>query len=390
MVAQPISRILFVGLALLAGAATANAQGTVVVVDLTRGDGARRAATWKAIAATAGLEAGGDAALIEALAGKLEPESAGRGAQAAASAAELAAKKQCSDAGAAARAAIIELAAAQALGADVLDAVKRARTAQLICALAAGDEAEAFIRARDLHRLGQVDAPPGVSDADWARFPELDAEANVGLAEVVIESKLPGAEVWVDFVKVGPARATVYLDRRSHVIAASVGGAVAAKTIQVSGWSQIELLAPSPSSRWTAVNDLVDQIRAGKRVADARTLAELMAAAGAGYAVVLIEGGVSEAWIADQSGARMLGRRRSDAQAVDLVAQVARPGRAPDPDRELLRETEAERAARRGRKDGKTEWWVYAAVIGAAAVGASIIVLSDVGTDRQRFEIVLP
>ena len=88
----------------------------------------------------------------------------------------------------------------------------------------------------------------------------------------------------------------------------------------------------------------------------------------------------------------MLGRRRVDTQAVGLIAKAARPARAPDPDRQLLRETELERRAREAERADrtKTKWWVYAAVIGAAVVGAGIIIVGDAGDDKQRFEITLP
>ena len=245
MVAQPVVRVaVAIGLALGLAGSDAAAQGTGVVVDLTRGaDADRRTKAWKAIAEAPALETAGDDALADALAGALKPPAAKRGAEAARSARALAGKGQCKDATTAARAAIIELAAAQALGIDVINSVKQARTAELICALAANDESRAFERVASLRRLGQQTTPDGVSAADWARFPELDAEGNVGVAEWAIDAKIPGATIWVDFVEVGPAKATVYLTRGTHVIAAAAGGAVAASIIEVSGWSGVEMLS---------------------------------------------------------------------------------------------------------------------------------------------------
>jgi hypothetical protein len=364
-----------------------------VVVDLSRkADSERRASAWKALADAPTIEVSDDGDLAGALAGQMKPPSDRRGRQAASSARDLATKSQCKDAEVAARAAIVELAAAQALGADVIDAVKQARAAELICALAAGDQTRAFERAASLRRLGQSAPPDGVSAEDWARFPELDAEANVGVAEVSIDSRVPGAEVWVDFKKAGPARTTVFLPRGVHVIAAAADGAVAASIIEVSGWSQAELLEPSRSGRWAPVDQLIDTIRTGERTASPETLSQIMSLTGARYLLLLLDGGISEAWERDARGAEMLGRRRSDAQSIALIAKAARPARAPDPDRELLRETAAERAAREaGRADReKARWWVYAAVIGAAVVGAGIIIAGDSGDDRQRFEITLP
>lgn len=397
MVAQPVVRVAVgFGLALAAVAAgptPAAAQGSAVVVDLSRKpDAARRDAAWKAIAEAPALERAGDSDLADALAGELRPGSEKRGREAAASAATLAAKGQCKDARAAARAAVLELAAAQALGAEVIADVSKARAAQLICALADGDRPEAYSRAMSLRALGQQAPPDGVSAADWAQFPELDAEANVPLAELVIDSKVPGATVWLDFVEVGPARATVHVARGAHVIAAADGSAVAASAIELSGWSQAEILAPARSGRWAAVDALIDQIRAGERRATAETIYEIMKITGAGYLVLLLDGGISESWARSGTEAQMLGRRRDDGQSVAMASKAARPARSPDPDRELLRETELERRVREaGQADRqKTKWWVYAAVIGAAVVGAGIIIVGDSGDDRQRFEIALP
>jgi hypothetical protein len=261
-----------------------------------------------------------------------------------------------------------------------------------MCALAAGDESAAFGRAKSLRRLGQIDAPDGVSAADWSRFPELDAEGNVGVAEVAIDSKYPGSIIWVDFVKVGPAKVAVYLERGPHVIAASGGPAVASKIVDVSGWSQAELLAPAASGRWIAADVVVDRLRSGGRSADAMAVTEVLAITGAAYLVLLLDGGISEVWARDDSGAEFLARRRSDTQAIELIARAARPARAPDPERELLRESDLERRVREANKADrqKTKWWVYAAVIGAAIAGAGIIIVGDSGDDRQRFEIELP
>ena len=62
---------------------------------------------------------------------------------------------------------------------------------------------------------------------------------------------------------------------------------------------------------------------------------------------------------------------------------------APDPDRPLL----VEDTARRRRKDEPekpTKWWVYAAIGGAVAIGAVIIIAHENASDRQRVELHYP
>jgi hypothetical protein len=64
---------------------------------------------------------------------------------------------------------------------------------------------------------------------------------------------------------------------------------------------------------------------------------------------------------------------------------------APDPDQPLLLDSGgARRSARTDEGDRPTKWWVYAAIAGAAAVGGVILLVNEIGTDRQRVELHSP
>jgi hypothetical protein len=62
---------------------------------------------------------------------------------------------------------------------------------------------------------------------------------------------------------------------------------------------------------------------------------------------------------------------------------------APDPDRELLVEDPKTRKALDDRNE-PTKWWVYAAIIGAVAVGAAIVYLHDNESDVQHVDLHYP
>jgi hypothetical protein len=385
---------------LAAGAPAAAQPRSAAVIDLERGDresrATRLAAARAALATRPGIEAISDPELDAALAGEIGAEAEDRGRAAAAEAERLATAGDCAGAGTAGRVAALDLAAALAAGADVTAELTRAHVALLLCAEAGNDPAAALVTAQTLRALGHTGPPPGIDAATWARYPELDATGNVQRAEVVIESEAPDAEIWVDYRRRGQAPVTLYLEQGEHVVAVAAGAAGAARHIAVTGWSHRETLSPAPAAgRWARVATLVAAVRERRQAADAAGIGAILAAAGIRFGVVLTAGGSIEVWEAQEGeSAVLIGRRRDIGQAVGLAAQAARPLRAPDPGEPLLRETEAERRARQERdKSSSTRWWVYAAVVGAAALGAGIIILptlGDSGSDRQRFEITLP
>ena len=62
--------------------------------------------------------------------------------------------------------------------------------------------------------------------------------------------------------------------------------------------------------------------------------------------------------------------------------------RAPDPDRPLL--VEDPRATAIRKREEPARWWVYAAIIGAVSASAAIVLVHEVGSNRQRVELHYP
>lgn len=368
----------------------------VLVIDLSRAGDAerttRRAAVHAAVSESQRLRRTDDEELEVALAGVLRPLAERRGADAVEASEVAQAANRCPEADASARLAVLELAAAQAAGGQVTPLLLRAHAALFRCAHANGDVAAAMTVVKTLRALGADRPPSGVSAEVWDLYPDVDATANLNLAELTIQSDPPGADIWVDFIRRGKSPAVIHLPQGDHVVAAGADDLSAAAAISVTDWTHTETLRPARQvSRWTRVNALVAALRERRVAADAQAIGEVMATAGARLAMVLLDGGLSEGWAAAPGGPPlMIGRRRVDGQTAELLAEAVTSDRAPDPDQPLLRETDAERKARDKAKDSRTRWWVYAAVLGAAAVGAGIIIFGEAGDDRQRFEINLP
>jgi hypothetical protein len=154
-----------------------------------------------------------------------------------------------------------------------------------------------------------------------------------------------------------------------------------------------------PSGRWS---DVAHRVAGWNGAVPPPTeLAWLFARIHARVAVIR-RGDTIEAW--GQVGRSELPHRLGGAQGAGSIAEADRvlgavaagvrswDDRAPDPDRPLLTEDAATRAARRADDAGDrpTKWWVYAAIAGAAAVGGTIILLHETGSDHQRVELHYP
>src|SRR6185503_4051820 len=129
---------------------------------------------------------------------------------------------------------------------------------------------------------------------------------------------------------------------------------------------------------------------------DGKGLAALLASARLGYAVVIDERGRFTVWQRRGPVARQLGTA-PDALGIGALVQAAEQRRTSpgiDPDRPLMRETPEERAAYQSKKKGsgpsKQEWWVYAAIVGAVALGAGVVLANDLADDHQKFEVTIP
>jgi len=384
------------------GAAPAGADQPVAVIDLAPGDAAarrtRRAELEEALAGIQGITAIDDAALRAALAGERQSAQADAGRVSLAAAAAAFGAPNCPGARSAADTAVLELAAAQASGAEVTAELRQAHVYLLLCADQAGDTAAAQRAAAALRALGAPEPPAGVPDAVWSRYPALDATGGQRRFQLDITSQPDGAAIWIDHAPAGKAPHTALLPEGEHLVAAAAGGAAIARRVTLSTWTtQLALALPAATAPWADIERQVRGWRTGATRRTAPALGRVLARAGVRYAVVIGERGGLEVWQRSDRGtlARPLGGAKSALEVGALVGDAERGrrrGPGIDPDVPLLRETQEERAARREAREGPSaeEWWVYAAIVGAVAVGAGIVLINDLGDDRQRIEVTFP
>jgi hypothetical protein len=246
-------------------------------------------------------------------------------------------------------------------------------------------------------RLRDLGGSPDVPATVLAKYPGVDAVANVELIELDITSDVPGAAIWIDFRAAGVSPLHVALSAGEHVIAAAAGGKRGwAAGTAVRTQKTVNIPLGDPSGPWSDV---------AKRVAGwngavpaAAQLAWVLERVHARIALVR-RGDTIEAW--GQVGRSELPHRLGPAgkaggpdevdRLLGVVADRVRSwnDHAPDPDQPLLTES-GDRDGRKDQADKPTKWWVYAAIAGAAAVAAAIVVAHDGGSDRQRVELHYP
>jgi hypothetical protein len=221
------------------------------------------------------------------------------------------------------------------------------------------------------------------------------------VVEVEIKTELPGADVWVDFQRVGQAPLRLALATGPHIMAAAAGskrGVVTGTVVRAQPVVTIPL--EDQAGRWSRLAARVASWR-GKRPRPTE-LAWVLREVKARVAVVRL-GTTIEAWghagqgepvrrLGDDDGVRKLD------EADALVALIADrvqtwSDRAPDPDQPLLVETPEERRSRSLLTEGKeepTRWWVYATIAGAVLAGAIVIYANDSADNTQRVELTYP
>ena len=384
-----------------AGAAGAATGGAVIgVIDLGPGDAAARTARREELAAglagVQGLRPVDDAALRAALAGeRLDPQ-AGEGRARLAAATTAFGTPDCPAAIREAEAAVLALAGAQAGGADVAGPLRQAHVYLLLCADGGGDAAAAQRAAAALRALGAPEPPDGVPAAVWSRYPALDATGGVRRFQLDVASQPDGATIWIDHAPAGAAPLSALVPEGEHLVAAARGGASVARRVAVTSYtSAVTLALPAVSSRWRAVAARVRGWRAGAIRRTPESLAQLMARANLAYAVVIDERARLTVFQRRGRTARQLGVAGDPVEIGAMVARAESMRREPgiDPEVPLMVESPEERAARaRGEKvtPSRQEWWVYAAIAGAVAVGAGIVLLNDLADDHQRIEVTFP
>jgi hypothetical protein len=379
---------------LIVGAGVARAE-RVAVIDLGSDDGTRQKLAAAIVAG--GLEPVIGDGIEDALAG-VNPDR--DGVQLAAALAEAKDKfgaLACAEATAAARTAISIGAARHAAGLAVPE-LPRALAYVLLCADRNHDHAGAVVAASRIRALG------GSADVDatlLAKYPDIDTLSNRDMMEVEIKAELDGADVFVDFRRVGKSPVKVVLPTGPHIMAAARGterGTVSGTVVrkqpvvaipmddQAAKWSSIATRVAS----WHGVLPKPKELAWALREVDARV-------------ALVRHGDVIEAWGHAGQGepVRRLGSddgiRKLD-EAPALVALVADrvqtwSDRAPDPDQPLLVETPEERRKRGLLVDGKeepTRWWVYATIAGAVVAGAIVIYAHGSAENTQRVELTYP
>lgn len=228
---------------------------------------------------------------------------------------------------------------------------------QLVCADDKQDRPNAWAAAR---RLQNLEATTSVADELRARYPAVDAAADVLRQPLSVTTEPPGAAITIDF---GPAERAVTAGR--HLVVATLGERRRALYVDVKEDRATELhleLPPAPID-----SELRDQLRALRRVTepDAATITPLARAAGI-TAVWLLRGVDLEVWTLSDDGAH-------------------RTGRGPAAHPELLLATRPP-----PEKSGRSPW-VY--VIGAAAAAATIglvILATSTGSTTQRIQVRWP
>lgn len=370
------------------------------IVDVGPGDRAarrnRRGALEKGLEQVQGIGLVRDPALHAALAGERHATQHDAGRRSLEAARAAFGKPDCPAAERQAGAALIALAAAQAAGAQVTGDLRQAYVFLLLCADQRADAASARGAAGLLRALGGPEPPEGVGEPVWSRYPAVDVTVGVRHVQLDVTTQPPGAAVWIDHVPVGKAPLSATVTEGEHLVAAAApaGGAAAVRAAA----GPLTLTIPAERAPWRKLETRVRswQSRAVKR--DARGLAALLSSARLGYAVVIDERGRFTVWQRRGLAVRQLGGA-ADALGVGALVQAAEQRRRNpgiDPDQPLMRETPEERAAYLSRKKGKSEgpsrqeWWVYAALIGAVAVGAGVVLANDLADDHQNFEITFP
>jgi hypothetical protein len=304
----------------------------------------------------------------------------------------------CPEATAAAHTAIAIGAARQAAGLAVPE-LPRAWTYVLLCADRTGDASTAVLAASRIRALGGA---PEVDPELLAKYPDIDALSNRDVIEIEITSEVAGADVYVDFQRVGKAPLKLAIATGPHIMAAASGsrrGVVTGTVVRKQPVVAIPL--PDQAGPWSSLAARVASWQG--KLPKPKELAWVLREVDARVALVR-HGDTVEAWghAGEGEPVRRLGNDdgvRKLAEADALVALIADrvqtwSDRAPDPDQPLLVETPAERRARgigkKGEQEEPTRWWVYATIAGALLGGALVIYAHDTAEDTQRVELKYP
>ena len=292
--------------------------------------------------------------------------------------------------------------------------LKTATRYQLRCADQNGQIDEAMYYAQRLRQVrALVGTVPGDDDIDrtlLARYPAIDAAIDNELVAVTIQAEAingSAVDIWVDMQKRGVAPYRGFISHGRHsVIAATPSQAVATEQFIDRRTATIQLTLPvviddvpkaTPTQLSAEMQTLLNQWRrTGLTTVQQQRVVAAVASASQAKRVLVFDGPASTMWhpvgdTADGAVAFAAVGRATVRSTTELASIADRANgsqanlRAPAPDQPLLLDNTL--PARDADRSDKTQWWVYASVLGAVAAGAAVVYLNDANNDRQRVEV---
>ena len=292
--------------------------------------------------------------------------------------------------------AILDLAAAHASGVDATPELRQAYLYRFLCADRLNQFDDAMAAARLLRRLGKETdnhdrRPSEISQDTWDKYPALDAQSHEVLVPVMIDSDPSGATILVDFTDRGTTPARIFLSAGEHIVAMGSDEGSVSQQITVSSAGTMKLPLHPSERRWIGVAESLQGLSSANGPARAEAMGDLMTAIEGQVAFVMREPGRIAVWVlpSRQRAAQHVGHAPNASIAGALAIGALQHGSSPpglDSTMPLLTE-DSESAT---RSSSSRRWWVYGVVLGAAAVGAGLIVAQDLSEDRQRIEVSLP
>lgn len=291
--------------------------------------------------------------------------------------------------------------------------LKTATRYQLRCADQNGHIDDAMYFAQRLRQVrALVGIAPGDDDIDrtlLARYPAIDAAIDNELIAVTITATAPNGgavDIWIDMQKRGVAPYHGFISHGRHsIIAATPSQAEATENMIDRRNPNITLTLPAVVAASAATaQPLSDEVqtllaqwrRSGLTAVQQQRVVAAIAAASQAKRVLVFDGPASTIWhpvgtATDGAVAFAAVGRATVRTTAELASLATRANgsqanvRAPASDQPLLLDSSF--AARTGDRNEKTQWWVYASVLGAVAAGAAVVYFNDASNDRQRVEI---
>lgn len=308
---------------------------------------------------------------------------------------------------AAAERALAILAARAAAGVEVTAELSSAWSYLLLCRDRSADFDGAMRAAQAMRALAAPGDPMAALDAAlWTKYPAVDVTANRDIAKLAITAE-PGAVVMIDHQRVGASPVTAFVPVGRHLIAAALASR------RTSQW--IDVAASTGDVSLRLVEQDAPLSRVSERVASWRELPvtgpqaaafleDLLVAAqgqpwnpGSARSPLLVVVGIAgdprriQVWASN--GPAQLPTATEIALDLDapqpLIAALGQrdaawTDRAPDVVLVTDKRTKPVSSVQR------QQWWVYAALAGAAMIGGAIVIANETSNNLQRVELRVP